>query len=375
MKSQSCAIIEHFKNIPDPRIERKKLHLLLDIIVVSVCAIICGAKTFEEIELFGNERIEWLRRFLALNNGIPSHDTFGRVFALLNPKDFQERFMAWVEQMRVPIKNEVVALDGKTARHSFDTKSGSNAIHVVSAWACENRLVLGQLKVDDKSNEITAIPELLDMLMVKGCIVTIDAMGCQKTIAGAIVTNGADYVLAVKENQPKLYEQIRTGFDTAAKNEFVSVPHDTHTTHDKGHGREECRKYHVIDDISWIDNKDQWPSLSAIGMVSSIRKTKKEEHTETRYYILSRVMSAKKFGNAVRSHWGIENKLHWNLDVSFREDECRIRKSNAPTNMNVVRHVAINLLKQESSTKVGIVPKQLKAALSTNYLERILGIT
>lgn len=375
MSSKSCAIIEHFQDIPDPRINRRKLHSLLDIIVVSVCAIICGAKGFEEIELFGNERIQWLKQFLELKNGIPSHDTFGRVFGLLNPKDFQERFIAWVESLRLQKPSEVIAIDGKTARRSFDTKADRSAIHVVSAWATDNRLVLGQVKVNDKSNEITAIPELLNMLMVKGCIVTIDAMGCQKAIAENIITNGADYVLAVKENQPTLYEQISAATTTAAANGFADISHDMHATHDKGHGREEQREYHVIDDISWLENKDQWPSLTAIGAAISMRQTNKGEQSEIRYYILSRAMSAKEFGHAVRGHWGIENKLHWNLDVSFREDECRIRKDNAPTNMNVVRHVAINLLKHETSTKAGIVPKQLKAALSTNYLERVLGIT
>jgi predicted transposase YbfD/YdcC len=371
---KSCAIIEHFQDLPDPRIDRQKLHKLLDIIVISVCAIICGAKGFEEIELFGNERMQWLKQFIELKNGIPSHDTFGRVFALLNPKVFQERFMAWVEQIRLPKQSEVIAIDGKTARRSFDTKADRSAIHVVSAWATENRLVLGQLKVNDKSNEITAIPELLNMLMVKGCIVTIDAMGCQKVIAENIITNGADYVLAVKENQPMLYEQISTRVTAAADKGFTDISHNMFSTHDKGHGREEYREYHVIDDIACLENKNQWPSLSAVGAACSIRQTKNGEQTETRYYILSRVMSAKEFGNAVRLHWGIENRLHWNLDVSFREDECRIRKSNAPTNMNVVRHVAINLLKHETSIKVGIAPKQLKAALSTKYLERVLGI-
>ncbi len=374
MISTPCTFIEYFQDIPDPRIERKKLHKLIDIIVVLVCATLCGAKSFEEVELFGNERIEWLKQFLELKNGIPSHDTFGRASALLNPKDFQECFIKWVEALRLPKQNEVIAVDGKTARRSFDTKANRNAIHVVSAWAAENNLVLGQIKVNDKSNEITAIPELLNMLMVKGCIVTIDAMGCQKAIADNIVTNGADYVLAVKENQPSLYEQIRNRVDTVVVDGLKDVAHDTYSTEDKGHGREEHREYHVIDDITWLKNKEQWRSLSAIGAVHSIRKTKKAEQTEIRYYILSRKMSAKQFGQAVRSHWGIENKLHWNLDVSFREDDCRIRKSNAPTNMNVVRHVAINLLRQETSIKASIVRKQLKAALSTQYLERILGI-
>ena len=374
MSTRRSDLIEHFRDMPDPRIDRRKLHDLLDIIAVSVCAVICGAKTFEEIELFGNERILWLKQFLELKNGVPSHDTFGRVFSLLNPKDFQERFIAWVEEIRLTRKSEVIAIDGKTARRSFDGRAGRNAIHVVSAWATENRLVLGQVKVDDKSNEITAIPELLNMLMVKGRVVTIDAMGCQKAIAENIVTNSADYVLAVKDNQPRLHEQICTGFDMAAAEAFAGMSHDTHSTSEKGHGREEFREYHVIDDIAWLECRDQWPSLSAIGAVCSVRKTKSTEQNETRFYILSRRMSAKEFGNAVRSHWGVENRLHWSLDVSFREDECRIRKSNAPTNMNVVRHVALNLLKRETSTKVGIVPKQLKAALSTQYLERVLGI-
>jgi len=375
MSKQTRTIIEHFSDLEDPRIERKKLHSLQNIIAISVSAIICGAKTFEEIELFGNERMLWLTKYLSLPNGIPSHDTFGRVFSLLDPKKFQELFISWVETIRLPKKGEVVAIDGKTARRSFDTKADQSAIHVVSAWASENRLVLGQIKVDDKSNEITAIPELIDMLMVKDCTVTIDAMGCQKSIAGKIVGNGAEYVLAVKDNQPKLHEQIRSYFDEAAANGFDStLHHDMHCTSTKGHGREEYREYHVLHDISWLEQADQWPSLMAVGVACSVRQSKKKEMNEIRYYILSSKMSAKDFGNAVRCHWGVENDLHWTLDVSFREDECRIRKENAPANMNVVRHIAVNLLKQEKSTKVGIVPKQLKAALSTEYLERVLGI-
>jgi predicted transposase YbfD/YdcC len=375
LHSKTGTILDHFKDIPDPRINRRKLHSLLDIIVISVCAIICGAKGFKEIELFGKERIQWLKQFLELKNGIPSHDTFGRVFAMLNPKVFEKQFMAWVEKIRVPQHNEVIAIDGKTARRSFDTKADRSAIHVVSAWATENRLVLGQLKVDDKSNEITAIPELLDMLMIKGCTITIDAMGCQKAIADTIISNGADYVLAVKENQPKLYEQISSHMTNAATNDFSRISHEMHATKDTGHGREEYREYHIVKDVQWLENRDQWPSLAAIGAAYAVRLTKSGEQTETRYYILSRALSAKEFGNAVRKHWGIENSLHWNLDVSLREDECRIRKLHAPTNMTVVRKVAINLLKQETATNAGIVSKQLKAALSTNYLERVIGIT
>ena len=374
MSFKSCAIIEHFKDIPDPRIERKKLHQLIDIIVISVCAIICGAKSFEEIELFGKERKKWLKQFIKLKNGIPSHDTFRRVFLLLDPLEFQKKFMAWIEDIRLIKQGEVIAIDGKTARRSFDTKNNRGAIHVVSAWANDNNLVLGQLKVHNKSNEITAIPELLNMLMIKKCIITIDAMGCQKAIAENIINNKADYVLAVKENQPNLYKQIQSEFNNVSCNKVSEKTQDTHSTKDIGHGREEYREYHILNDLSRIKNADQWVSLSAIGMVNSTRKTKKKESSEQRYYILSSEMSAEQFGNAVRSHWGIENKLHWNLDVSFREDECRIRKSNAPTNMNVVRHVAINLLKHEKSIKAGIVHKQLKAALSTKYLEQILGI-
>jgi len=375
LHSKTGTILDHFKDIPDPRINRRKLHSLLDIIVISVCAIICGAKGFKEIELFGKERIQWLKQFLELKNGIPSHDTFGRVFAMLNPKVFEKQFMAWVEKIRVPQHNEVIAIDGKTARRSFDTKADRSAIHVVSAWATENRLVLGQLKVDDKSNEITAIPELLDMLMIKGCTITIDAMGCQKAIADTIISNGADYVLAVKENQPKLYEQISSHMTNAATNDFSRISHEMHATKDTGHSREEYREYHIVKDVQWLENRDQWPSLAAIGAAYAVRLTKSGEQTETRYYILSRALSAKEFGNAVRKHWGIENSLHWNLDVSLREDECRIRKLHAPTNMTVVRKVAINLLKQETATNAGIVSKQLKAALSTNYLERVIGIT
>jgi predicted transposase YbfD/YdcC len=371
---QTPSIVDHFSIIQDPRIERTKEHKLLDIIVIALCGVISGADGWYEVEEFGNEKLEWLKTFLELNNGIPSHDTFGRVFAAINPEEFKKGFASWIEAISGRVQG-VVAIDGKTVRRSHDNKSGKAAIHMVSAWAANNRIVLGQTKVDDKSNEITAIPELLNQLLLKGCIVTIDAMGCQKEIAEKIRDRKADYVLAVKGNQGTLHDDIKLYFDDAEKNNFKGIKSSYHKTLDKDHGRIEKREYWTVSDIGWLYKKEQWKDVASIGMVKSERTIGRDTTVETRYYITSLESNAGEFAESVRNHWAIENSLHWVLDMAFREDECRVRKEHAPENFAMLRHIALNLLKQETTSKGGIKTKRMKSAWSTNYLEKVLGVS
>lgn len=369
---KAVAIVEHFKDIEDPRIERGKLHNLIDIIAIAICAVICGADTWEDIELFGESKQEWLKQFLELPNGIPSHDTFGRVFSIISPVEFQRSFLNWIKAISESIEKEVVAIDGKTSRRSYDKNKGKGAIHMVSAWATANRVVLGQVKTEDKSNEITAIPELLDVLALKDCIVTIDAMGCQKNIAAGVIDKGADYVLALKGNQGTLHEDIKLFFQDANDTSFKDIHHDFHETIDGDHGRIETRRYWTVSDIDWLEGKADWKELKSIGMVESEREIGDKLTRETRYYISSLPGNAKLFGDAVRKHWGVENSLHWVLDVVFREDECRIRKGYAAENFAVLRHIALNLVREEKSIKRGVKGKRLKAGWDNDYLSKIL---
>lgn len=371
-EKKAVAIVEHFKNIEDPRIDRGKLHNLMDIIAIAICAVICGADTWEDMELFGEAKHEWLKQFLELPNGIPSHDTFGRVFSIISPVEFQRSFLNWIKAISESIEREVVAIDGKTSRRSYDRGKGKGAIHMVSAWATANRVVLGQVKTDDKSNEITAIPEFLDILALKGCIVTIDAMGCQKSIAAGIIEKEADYVLALKGNQGTLHEDIKLFFEDAKETGFKGIRHDFHETIDGDHGRIETRRYYTISDIEWLEGKADWKGLKSIGMVESKREIGEKVTKEIRYYISSLPGNAKQFGDAVRRHWGIENSLHWVLDVVFREDECRVRKGYAAENFAVLRHIALNLVREEKSIKRGVKGKRLKAGWDNDYLGKIL---
>lgn len=367
-------ILKHFADLDDPRDERGKDHQLLDIVAIAICAVICGAESWVDIELYGQSKQEWLGTFLSLNNGIPSHDTFARVFARLDPEQMQTCFISWIQAISQLSAGEIIAIDGKTVRHSYDRANGKGAIHMVSAWASANRLVLGQRKVDEKSNEITAIPQLLQVLAIAGCIVTIDAMGTHKEIASAIIDQGADYVLALKGNQGGLFEDVQWLFEQAQATQFQDVAHDFAQTIDKGHGRIEVRRCWTLSEseLDYLIQKPQWKGLQTVVMLQSQRRTNGQVSTETRYYISSLASHAAKIAAAIRTHWTVENHLHWVLDVSFDEDACRIRKDYAPQNLSMLRHIALNLLGQDKSTKAGIAAKRKKAGWDDTYLLRIL---
>lgn len=363
----------HFCHLSDPRVDRTKEHLLQDIITIAICAVICGADSWVEIEQFGQAKENWFLGFLKLPNGIPSHDTFGRVFAKLNPEEFAKAFLNWIKAVAKVTGGEIVAIDGKTLRKSFDRASSKAAIHMVSAWAQANNLVLGQVKTEEKSNEITAIPKLLKLLELKGCIVTIDAMGTQKKIATEIVKQGADYVLSLKGNHQLFAQEVKEFFEDAEQDGFKGVPYTYTEEVGKGHGRIETRRYWLTSEIDWFAEKSKWKGLKSFGMVESERRIGDEVSLERRLYINSiSGDDISTFAKAVRSHWGIENKVHWILDVAFREDECRVRKGHAAQNFATLRHIALNLIKQETSTKVGVKAKRLKAGWDESYLLKIL---
>lgn len=366
-------IAEHFSELEDPRRYNKR-HLLHDIIVIAICAAICGADDWVAVEEFGRAKRSWFGKFLELPHGIPSHDTFGDVFGLLDPEQFRRSFIQWVQAVNEITGGQVVPIDGKKLRRSHDKTRGKKAIHMVSAWAAENHVVLGQIKVDDKSNEITAIPQLLDLLEISGCIVTIDAMGCQRKIARKIVEEkDADYVLALKGNQSGLFEDVKGLFERAEEIEFENC--DYHRTEEEGHGRLEVRECWTLSDSEYlvgIRSLADWWGLQTVIMVKSERFVGGKKSEESRYYISSLSDNAKQALGAVRGHWGIENKVHWVLDIAFREDECRIRKGNGSQNFAVLRHIALNLLKQEKTAKCGVKNKRLKAGWDEDYLLKVL---
>jgi predicted transposase YbfD/YdcC len=337
---------------------------------------LCGAEDFVAMEAFGKAKYDWLARRLDLSEGIPSHDTFGRVFALLDPHAFTRCFLAWVEAIRTQVSEQVIALDGKTLRHSFDTATGKAAIHMVSAWAQQNRMVLGQVKVDAKSNEITALPTLLHLLDLTGCIVTIDAMGCQKAIAAQIIKQGGDYVLALKDNQPALAADVQALFEHARAHRFEERPHDSAQTLDTDHGRIETRYCTVMALASlhdlWQDVEAEWAGLRTLVCIERQRQLGGQLSRETHYYLSSLPADASQHLKVVRAHWGIENQLHWVLDVAFHEDACRVRTDHAPQNLATLRHLVLNLLRQDKAGTGGIKNRRLQAGWDDRYLEKLL---
>jgi len=366
---RDLSIAKHFTKLKDPRRAHRRLHLLQDIIVIALCAVIAGAQDWQEIETFGRKRRQWLKRFLKLPNGIPSHDTFERVFDRINPRAFQACFREWVQAVQEALTIKHIAIDGKTLRGSGSATLGP--LHLVSAWATAQRLSLGQVAVDAKSNEITAIPALLDLLDLHGAIVTIDAMGCQKAIARKIIDQGGDFILTVKENQEHLLADIQQSFMQACEIDFAGLEHDTYETRERGHGREEYRCYSVLHYTAGLRHADDWAGLTTIGMCYSQRTIHGVSSQELRYFIGSKKASAKVYGKALRSHWGIENSLHWQLDVTFDEDHNRVTKRNAAENLALLRRLTLSLL-QAHPAKLSIAKKRFAAALDPDFLEEIL---
>ncbi len=372
-KSGLERLSEHFAELPDPRVVGRTDHRLVDILVLTICAVLCGADDWEAVEIWGEAKLEWLRNYVELKNGIPSHDTIGRVFAALDSAAFQACFTRWVSTICGSLDGQVVAIDGKTMRGSHDHRLGKKAIHMVGAFASEQGVTLGQLKTQEKSNEITAIPELLDMLDVSGSVVTIDSMGCQTEIAKAIVAKGADYVLALKGNHANLHEQVESFFDIAEKHHYHALHVEPHTSCEKDHGRIESRRVIALS-AQHLDGVQAWTGLQSIIVVESMREIGKNSSSERRFYISSLPPDSQRIGQAIRSHWGIENRLHWCLDVTFKEDNCRVRDGNAAENFNLIRKITMNLLRQDTSLKRSIPKKRLYAALHDEYLATVLGL-
>jgi len=372
-------LVECFEGLPDPRMDRTRKHNLVDILVIGLATILTGGDSFTDMELFGRTRLDWFKTFLELPNGIPSHDTFNRVFSALDPYAFLDCFAQWVQGICPTFSDEVVAIDGKALRRALN--AGESIPYIVSAWASENGLVLGQVKVDEKSNEITAIPELLRVLLLKGCIVTIDAMGCQKHIAANIIDQHADYVLALKGNHATVHDEVRTFFQEAVAPCAIQCAEtaqadkmDFHQTIDKGHGRIETRRYWHSTDIDWFQDKDLWKGLTSFGMVESIRRVKGKNTIERRFYLASLALDAQRFAKAVRGHWGVENNLHWALDVTFREDDSRARTRNAAQNLATLRRITLNLIKKDRTKNCSLRAKRYLASIDPDFLKLLLGI-
>jgi predicted transposase YbfD/YdcC len=363
------SLVRHFQALEDPRLERSRLHNLLDIVAITICAVICGANSWVDVEKYGEAKQDWLRRFLKLPNGIPSHDTFGRVFAALVPEQFQACFAGWVQEMAGQLGLNHVAIDGKTLRGSHDRAKGQAALHLVSAWAVESHLTLGQEAVDSKSNEITAIPKLLKLLDLEGALVTIDAMGCQKEIAEQVVEQGGDYVLTVKENQPKLYEEIGRLEQAALERDYAGA--SSHCVEEQSHGRQELRACWVLTDLEELTERAKWPGLQSVIVVVRDRTAGEQNSCEKHYYISSRKLSARRFLEVIRGHWGIENSLHWVLDVVFDEDHNRVRKDHGPENFALARRLALSMLQAEGS-KGSIRGKRLIAGWNNDFMEELL---
>ena len=370
-ESASARLFDSFAHVSDPRRANAR-HRLFDIFVIALCAVISGAEGWEDMEEYGQAQAEWFQQFLELPHGIPSHDTFRRVLSRLQPDELTQCFVSWTAALRESLDGDIVAIDGKTLRRSFDHATSHGAIHMVSAWANANRLVLGQLKVEDKSNEITAIPQLLKMLDVEGAIVTIDAMGCQKEIAQTITEQGAEYVLALKDNHPTLHEEVQLVFEDVQAERLDAITSEHHTTIDADHGRLETRHYWMTSDIECLGVKASWANIASVGLVESSREVRGEVAMEQRFFLTSLPCDAIRFAQAVRGHWGVENSLHWVLDVSFREDDCRIRRGHGAQNLAVLRQMALNLLRRESGHKRGIKARRRRAGWDRDYLLQVL---
>ena len=365
------SIAAHFAMLDDPRCDIQRRHTLIEMIIIAIAATLSGADGWVAIEAFAKAKEAWLRSFLELPYGIPSHDCFGRVFGLIDPAQFAACFRQWSASVAELIPDEIVAVDGKTARRSHHRAKGLAALHLVSAWATANRVVLGQVATAAKSNEITAIPRLLEWLKLEGCIVTIDAMGCQRTIAKQIIDQGGDYLLALKGNQETLAAEVEEAFIDADARDYAGVASEFLETVERGHGRIETRRYRTLGDLSGVPRSAVWEAMNMIGMVESHREVAGKVSIETRYYIGSIGTSAARFARAARGHWGVENDLHWNLDISFREDECRVRDPVARENLAVLRHIALSRLKNDD-TKLGIQNKRLRAGWNEDYLTKLL---
>jgi predicted transposase YbfD/YdcC len=374
------SLIEHFKELPDPRVDRTKDHDLIDILVIAICTLLCAGESFNDMEDFGKAKEDWFKTFLGLRNGIPSHDTFNRLFAALDPQAFLDCFVRWTQGLRAAVAQEIVALDGKALRRALNADQSIKC--VVSAWAESNSLVLGQLKVSDKSNEITALPALLRALELAGCIVTVDAMGTQKKIAQEIIEADADYVLALKGNHETVHQEVKSFLEaTVAEKQSgpvnpskAAVQLAMHETVEKDHGRIETRRYYQSADLDWFADRAKWEGLKSVGMVEAIREIGAQRTVERRYYLSSLPLGVETFARAVRGHWGVENKLHWVLDVQMREDQSRARAGYAAENLATLRRLALNLLKREKTKKRGIRGKQLNASWDHAYLLRLLGV-
>jgi predicted transposase YbfD/YdcC len=362
----------HFATLPDPRIDRCKHHKLIDIVTIAICAVISNADGWTDIAAYGRAKHAFLQQFLDLPNGIPSHDTFGRVFTHLDPRAFQSAFLAWVDAIRLKLPGDVVAIDGKTERRTHDRAIDLSPLHIVSAWSTANRLVLGQVRVDTKSNEITAIPVLLDLLDLEDCSVTIDAMGCQVAIAEQIVAQGADYVLACKGNQGHLAEDVACLFRQVEEAELDPARFDYCQTICEEHGRREVREYWSTDDLALIRDRGRWSQLRSVAMVRSERTSNGCTSVETRQYISSLPSGAERVAYAIRNHWGIENPVHWVLDVVFAADESRVRIGHSAHNLAIIRHLVLNLLRQETSLKTSLRQKRLRAGWDDAYVLKVL---
>ncbi|MFA7322667.1 MAG: ISAs1 family transposase [Dokdonella sp.] len=370
-------LLRGLNELKDPRVERTKRHSLNDILIITILAVICGADGFSQIALFGRSKIKWLKTFLELPHGIPSHDTFGRVLAALDPDQFERWIMQWTANLAKRTQGRVLAIDGKTLRRSFQSVGKQGAIHMVNAWCASNHLVLGQLATDEKSNEITAVPKLLELLDISGAIVTVDALNCQKDIAQKIVAGGGDYLLQVKANHATLHQQLITDLDEAVALNFDGMKHDYAQTTDGDHGRIETRRLWCTSDVSWVPNKEAWAKLTSVAVMECKREVIGQAASVQRRYYISSLPAcggddAKQMLAAARGHWSVENQLHWSLDVGFREDDCRIRTGHGAENFARLRRLSINLLKAETTTKVGLASKRLRCGWDHDYLLKVL---